>query len=121
MGRVVSYRDLEAWQEAMRLAEACYAVTADYPKSEQFGLVAQMRRAAVSIPSNLAEGHRQPRQAFVNHLRIALGSLAELETQVELSCRLNLLKQETANVCLEHCASVGRLLNGLVRALERPA
>lgn len=121
MSRILSYRDLDAWREAMRLAEQCYRMTSGLPKSEQFGLTAQMRRAAVSIPSNIAEGHRRPRQAFLNHVRIALGSLAELETQTELAVRLNFITDASAQECRGGSASVGRLLHGLIRALERPA
>ncbi len=119
MAGVVSYRDLDVWCEAMLLAEECYRLTATLPKSEQFGLTAQIRRAAVSIPSNIAEGHRRPRQAFVNHLRIALGSHAELETQLELALRLEFVADAKSLPVRTRAASVGRMLHGLVRSLER--
>ena len=118
--RIVSYRDLEAWQEAMVLAERCYALTTCFPKSEQFGLTAQIRRAAVSIASNVAEGHaRMTRAAYVNHLRIAAGSQAELETQIELAVRLGLASEDQTAATREGTAQVGRLLHGLIRALEQ--
>ena len=81
-----SYRDLKVWQEAMVLAEKIYAATAVFPASERFGLTQQMRRAVVSIPSNIAEGYgrRTARQRY-NFLENALGSVFELETQTELS------------------------------------
>ncbi len=73
MASIENYRDLDTWQASMRLTELCYSVSASFPKSEILGLTQQMRRAAVSIPCNVAEGHRRrSRQAFLNHLSIAL-------------------------------------------------
>jgi four helix bundle protein len=86
---VESFRDLDVWRLALDLAEAVYQCTSSFPKSELFGLTAQMRRAAVSIPSNIAEGRaRSSTKEFLQFLSIALGSLAELETQFELAVRL---------------------------------
>ncbi len=116
---IKSYRDLEAWQVGMRLAEACYKLTEGFPARELYGLSTQIRRAAVSIPSNTAEGHNRPRQAYLNHLSIALGSRAELETQVELAIRLGLTTPEAARPVQELAEQVGRLLHGLVRSLNR--
>src|SRR6266567_5234689 len=97
-----SYRDLEVWQKAMRLAEICYERIAGFPSREMYGLVSQIRRAAVSVPSNIAEGHsRRTLQAYLNHLSIALGSQSELETQIELSCRLKLLSEDEAKETLQ--------------------
>ncbi len=89
MEPVRSYRDLTVWQRSMTLAELVYAATSQFPKSELYGLVSQMRRAAISIPSNIAEGHsRISTGGYVQFLGIARGSLAELETQIELAKRL---------------------------------
>ena len=119
MARIESYRDLTAWQRSMTLAAECYRLTAAFPAEERYGLTAQIRRAAVSIPSNLAEGHnRRSRQAFANHVGIALGSQAELETQVILAVSLGFATEENARFALEQAAEVGRLLPGLVRSLE---
>jgi four helix bundle protein len=86
---VKSFRDLDVWRLGLDLAEATYQCTSSFPKSELFGLTAQMRRAAVSIPSNIAEGRaRSSTKEFLQFLSIALGSLAELETQFELAVRL---------------------------------
>jgi len=119
MARITSYKDLVAWQRAMDLAAECYRLTAGFPIEERYGLTAQIRKAAVSIPSNLAEGHnRRSRQAFANHVGIALGSQAELETQVVLAVRLDFVSQAAAAPALDSAAEVGRLLHGLVRSLE---
>ena len=119
MARIESYKDLTAWQKAMTLAAECYRFTAVFPTEERYGLTAQIRRCAVSIPSNLAEGHnRRSRQAFANHVSIALGSQAELETQVALAVRLELSSESAATPVLALTAEVGKLLHGLVRSLE---
>ena len=119
MARITSYKDLVAWQRAMDLAAECYRLTAMFPIEERYGLTAQIRKAAVSISSNLAEGHnRRSRQAFANHVGIALGSQAELETQIVLAVRLDFVSQAAAVPALESAAEVGRLLHGLVRSLE---
>jgi len=102
----------------MQLAEASYQVAAGLPAGERFGLAQQIRRAAVSIPANIAEGHNgRTRQVFLNHLAIALGSQAELETQFELASRLLAADVKQA---LELTAEVGKLLHGLIRTLEHP-
>ena len=114
-----SYRDLEVWQEAMKLAEMCYGATGRFPQRETYGLASQIRRAAVSIPSNIAEGHsRRTLQAYLNHLSIALGSQSELETQIELSRRLGLLADGSAKEILEKAGLVGRMLHALMHSLE---
>jgi four helix bundle protein len=115
-----SFRDLEAWQKAMKLAELCYEKTDSFPPRETYGLVSQIRRAAVSVPSNIAEGDsRRTPQAYLNHLSIALGSQAELETQVELSCRLRLPSEPSASEILQISGQVGRMLHALMSSLER--
>ncbi|MFB3923071.1 MAG: four helix bundle protein [Terriglobia bacterium] len=121
-GAIKSHRDLEVWQEAMTLAETCYQETTNFPARETYGLVSQIRRAAVSIPSNIAEGHaRRSLAAYLNHLSIALGSQAELETQIELAGRLKLLPGKSAGAILAKAAQVGRMMHALVQALEKSA
>jgi four helix bundle protein len=103
----------------MDLAELCYKVTANFPQEERFGLVVQIRKSGVSIPSNVAEGHeRRSRQAYLNHVCIAAGSCAELDTQVELAQRLTFIADKDARYTSEAIASVGRQLSALIRALE---
>jgi four helix bundle protein len=117
LAAITSFRDLEAWQLAVELAVQCYRVTCSLPTSELFGLVGQIRRASVSVPSNIAEGHRKSRAGFRSHLRIAAGSLAELETQLELAKRTGLISDGHAEELVARAKVVGRLLNGLLRAL----
>jgi four helix bundle protein len=120
MSTPFTYRDLEAWQLGMDLVEQCYRVTATFPNSELHGLTSQMRRAAVSIPSNVAEGHcRHSTKVFINHVDIALGSHGEFETCVEVATRLGFLSRPEQKKTLQTSDSVGRLLNGLYRSLER--
>ena len=123
MAPIRSYRDLDAWKLSMKLAEGCYRFTEHFPKSEVFGLAAHIRKSAVSIPSNVAEGHsRRSRVAYAHFVGIAMGSQAELETQIELARRLGMGQEEDAVRLLESAADVGRVLNGLRSALgNRPA
>jgi len=98
----------------------CFELTAEFPKREIYGLASQIRRAAVSIASNIAEGHsRRTRQAYLNHLSIALGSQSEVETQIDLSCRLGFISKELAEEILLLAGQVGRMLHALVASLER--
>jgi four helix bundle protein len=117
MAKTASFRDLIAWQKAMNLVERCYAVSAEFPKSEQFVLGAQLRRAAISVASNIAEGQRLSAQAFRAYLRTALASEAELETQLELAKRLGFAEAKVVNGVLEQSEEVARLLRGLIAAL----
>lgn len=104
----------------MKLAEVCYKLTAAFPALETYGLAVQIRRAAVSIPSNIAEGHSRRRlQAYLNHPSIALGSQSEVETQIELASRLNYLRESSAHEALELADHVGRMLHRLMDSLER--
>jgi four helix bundle protein len=118
MAPIRSYRDLDAWTVSMNLAEDCYRFTEGFPKAEAFGLAAHIRRSAVSIPSNIAEGHnRRSRPAYTNHVTIAMGSQAELETQLELARRLKYGDPEEVTRLLEEASEVGRILHGLWTAL----
>ena len=112
-----SFREIVAWQRAMRLASMVYEYAATLPENERFGLGAQIRRAAVSIPSNIAEGFgRQTRMDFLRFLRTARGSLYELQTQVELAQALGMVDR---NQELEAMASeTDRVLQGFIRGLE---
>ena len=116
---VLNYRELIAWQKAMDLAVDVYRVTRAFPREEIYGLTNQVRRAAVSIPSNIAEGQgRGIGQAFSHHLRIGNGSRQELETQMLLAQRLSYIDDATVLPVLDLSAEVGRLLNGLLRSLQ---
>jgi four helix bundle protein len=117
---VRNYSDLIAWQKAMDLVEGIYAATKQFPKEELYGLTSQVRRAAVSIPSNIAEGQgRKSTSEFLHYLSIAYGSLREVETQILIAGRLLYLTQEEVNRLLESSAEVGRLINGLSNSIAR--
>ena len=117
---VESYRDLIAWQKAMELVESVYKLTSRLPEAERFGLVSQLRRAAVSIPSSLAEGHsRASTREFARFLSMARGSLAEVETQSIIAERLGYASPGAVKAILEQCDEQGRLLPGLKKALDQ--
>ena len=114
-----AFRDLKVWQRSMDLVERIYKVSATFPKDERFGLISQIRRAAVSVPSNIGEGsRRKKRKAFLNHLDIALGSQAEVEVQLEISQRLQFLKIADYKQTQVAVEEIGRMLNGLIISLE---
>ena len=114
-----SYRDLDVWQHAMELVEKVYAISKNFPADERFGLGAQLRRAAVSIPSCIAEGNvRHTTRDYLRFVSIAAGSTAEVETQVLLAKRLGFTDSELAKDVLEHCNRVGRMLNRLRQSLK---
>jgi four helix bundle protein len=114
---IKTFRDLIAWQKGMELARRVYQATMKMPREEQFGLTSQMRRAAVSIPSNIAEGFgRQKRLEFLRFLRMARGSLMELQTQVILVEQLNCMQIPQELTALLNEAD--RVLQGLIRSLE---
>ncbi|MBE9200605.1 MULTISPECIES: four helix bundle protein [unclassified Nodularia (in: cyanobacteria)] len=117
-----SYQDLKVWQEGMNLAEACYELTMTFPKEELYGMTSQIRRASTSIPANIAEGYgREYRLEYIKFLRIAQGSLKELETHLLLSSRakIGLTDTQSASPILRQCESVGKLLRALIRSLEK--
>jgi four helix bundle protein len=120
MGEINSHRDLLVWQQAMDLAAAIYEVSRSWPKEETYGLTSQARRAAVSVCANIAEGNgRENRGSYLYFLRIAQGSLKEVETHLEISARIGIESQERIAGPLEQSESVGKLLRLLVRRLER--
>ena len=117
---IITFRDLETWRAGMDLVVAVYGLTRLLPDSERFVLSAQMRRCALSIPANVAEGQRRriPR-VYLNHVSIALGSEGELETQIEVARRLGFVDAEAAGNVLELAGRVRQLLNGLRRSIAR--
>ena len=116
--RTRSYKDLVVWQKGIALAKLIYQLTNKYPAEEKFGLIAQMRRAAVSIPSNIAEGQaRHTTGEFVQFLSHAEGSVAELGTQLILSIELKFCSASAANPAFELIGELRRMLNGLRRKL----
>src|SRR3990172_3804598 len=117
---VNSFRDLRVWQAAMNLVEQVYGLTQTFPKHELYGLAGQMQRAAVSIPSNIAEGHtREHTREYVQHISIAQASLAELQTQLEIAVRLGYLADEQSAGVGDEIASLSRQLYSLRNALRR--
>jgi four helix bundle protein len=118
MDKIASYRDLVVWQKAMCLVEECYRLTDNLPRTELFGLTAQLRRAAISIPSNIAEGQsRHHGKEYVHFLYLASGSLSEVETQMELARRLKYTGEEAARAFFQSSDEIGRMLTGLRKAL----
>jgi four helix bundle protein len=115
-----SYKDLVAWQKSMDLVTAVYRVSQGFPKEEIFGLVSQIRRAAVSVPSNIAEGHaRTSKKEFQYFLSNARGSLAELETQLTIAHQLAYINDTGMGQLIIRLGEVGRILNGLLASLKR--
>ncbi len=117
--KVRSYRDLIAWQKAIDLVVEIYRTTHGFPKEETYGLTAQLRRAAVSIPSNIAEGQgRGSTGEFKLFLGHALGSLFEVETQITIAQKLEYITSEQAVKLLARTSELGKILNGLVASLK---
>ncbi|MEO6878372.1 MAG: four helix bundle protein [Gemmatimonadaceae bacterium] len=116
-----SFRDLIVWQKAVRLGVEIYAVTRLLPTEERFGLSQQLRRAGVSVASNIAEGHaRQLRRDYVHFLSMARGSLAELDTQLEIARESQLLEARHTDTVEQLSEEVGRMLTSLIHKLARP-
>ena len=114
-----SYRDLKVWQDSMQLAEDCYMLTRRFPKDETYGMSSQIRRSAVSVPANIAEGHgRESIGAFVQFLRIAQGSLKELETHLILAKRVKLALEEPIDILLLKTEIIGKMLRSLIRSIQ---
>jgi|SRR5688572_5142199 len=119
MTSTTSFRDLEVWQQSMTLVEAIYEVSRSFPREELFGLTAQLRKAAVSIPSNIGEGaRRKRRKVTLNHYDIALGSQGELDVQLELAKRLGFCSASDYARLQERVERVGKMLNGLITSLQ---
>ena len=119
MGKVASYKDLLIWQRSMDLVERIYKVTGKLPTAEQWGLTSQMRRAAISIPSNIAEGYgRQATGEYRHHLLIGRGSLLELETQVLLCQRLGYLATLEIDSLLDEIQQVSKMIASLISKIH---
>ena len=119
MSIVNSFKDLLVWQKAIDLTARIYALTANFPKAEVFGLSSQLQRAAVSIASNIAEGHaRGSTKEYLRFISIASGSLAEVETQLIIANKLQFINQETLGELLEKTGEIGRMLRGLQKSLK---
>jgi four helix bundle protein len=114
-----SFRDLDVWQESMTLVEEIYELSKSFPREDLFGLTSQLRKASVSIPSNIGEGaRRKRRKVTLNHYDIALGSQGELEVQLELAKRLGFCTAADYARLQERVERVGKMLNGLITSLQ---
>lgn len=115
-----SYRELLVWQKAMELVVETYRFSSSFPKEERYGLMSQLRRASVSVPSNIAEGYgRASRKEYLQFLYVSQGSLKETETQIILAGILGYASKDATELLLGKAALVGKLLGGLIRALRR--
>jgi len=113
-----SYRDLRVWNIAMSLVLEVYRITESFPQTERFGLTSQLRRAAASVPSNIAEGHaRSTRGEYKNALSVARGSIAEVEVQLTIAKELGYVQSPVHTEALAHCESISRMITNLKRAL----
>ena len=115
---VRNYQELIAWQKAMDLVDAVYEVVGKFPREELYGLTAQLKRAVISVPSNIAEGQgRRTTKDFVHFLYISYGSLREVETQLMIGARQKFMADDRLQPLLDRTAEVGRIINGLIRSL----
>lgn len=113
-----TYRELRVWQKGIAFAAALYEATEEFPKAEQYGLRSQMRRAAVSVPSNIAEGHQRDSTAeYIRFCRVAMGSTGEIDTQLEIAKRLGLFSDEQHSAMDEQLDDIRRMLTGLINSL----
>jgi four helix bundle protein len=117
---MATYKDLVAWQKGIELVTAVYRATREFPKEEMYGLTSQLRRAAVSVPSNIAEGQaRYSHHEFQHFLRTARGSLAEVETQPVIARNLEYLQEKDLKELMRSTSELGRILNALIAAVEK--
>lgn len=118
MAKINHFRELQVWQRGMDIVEAVYRLSGGFPRTELYGLTSQIRRAAVSVPSNIAEGHtRESTKEYLNHISMAQASLAEVETQIEIAKRLGYLEQSDLDTILESSSILGKQLYRLRDAL----
>ncbi|NHZ87398.1 MAG: four helix bundle protein [Planctomycetia bacterium] len=116
---VKNYKDLLVWKKSMTLVTNVYKIVEKLPSEEKYGLKSQIRRSAVSIPSNIAEGHsRWYRKEFLHHLSISYGSIAELETQLLIAAELRFIKQDEVQSIFEKTTEIGKMINGLRKKLK---
>ena len=119
MGKINSYKDLQVWQKAIQLVTDVYTLTKSFPKEDMYGLTSQMRRSAISIPSNIAEGQsKRSTKDYIRFLNIAYGSCAELETQLCISQNLNYAASEQILALSDKGSEISRMINGLINSLE---
>lgn len=119
MNALKSYQDLAVWKKSIDWVQQIYVVSKGFPPEERFGLTSQVRRAAISVPSNIAEGAaRTGTGEFLQSLSVARGSLAEVETQLLIARRLEMLREDQLNGLLQQSAEIGKMLSGLKRSLE---
>jgi len=117
--RVSSFKDLEIWQRSIGLVEEIYRITKSFPQEETYGLSSQLRRAAISIPSNIAEGFaRASEKEYKQFLYVSLGSCAEVSTQITIADRLGYLKQEKADVLSDEVEQISKMTMGLIKKLK---
>ena len=120
MSKISTFRDLRVWQRGMDLMVSCYRLSRGFPRDERFGLTSQLRRAAVSVPSNIAEGNgRKHRREYVHHVSIAKGSVNEVESLLLAAERLGFVDRQAVTPLLQEAEEVSRGLLALIRALER--
>lgn len=117
---VKSYRDVQVWQKARMLVSEIYKITAQFPKEETYGLTSQLRRAIISVPSNIAEGSSKgSTREYLRFLSISYGSLCEVETQLYLAFDLDFITEIQLQTLLEKTNELGRMTHGLIRSLEQ--
>lgn len=117
---IQSHRDLIVWQRGVELTTECYSITRQFPEHERFGLASQLQRAASSVPANIAEGKaRGTTKAFLNFLTVADGSLAEVDTHLEVAARLGYMSHDQKQALLERVNELGRMLTGLRKSVRR--
>jgi four helix bundle protein len=115
---ISSFRDLRVWQQGMELVEQVYLISKMFPREEAYGLTSQVRRAAVSVPSNIAEGHtREYTKEYLRHISIAQASLAEVQTELEIASRLKYVSEERVSPLLKQSSSLARQLYALRNSL----
>ncbi|MDI9859807.1 four helix bundle protein [Flectobacillus roseus] len=119
MTQIKSFRDLLIWQKSMNLVTDIYLVTRNFPQAEMFGLTSQLRRASISIPSNIAEGYgRNTSKDYLRYLQIALGSLYEMQTQLEIASNLHFLEIFDFNKMISLCLEIERMLTSLIAKIK---
>ena len=117
---IESYRDLHVWQAAIELTVACYAETKKFPTSETYGLTSQIRRSSTSVAANIAEGYgRDNTGYYVQFLRVAQGSLKELETHFTIAKRIGYLESSEEEMLLKRSEQIGKMLHALIRSVQR--
>ncbi|OWV62480.1 four helix bundle protein [Rhizobium sp. N122] len=118
-GKISSYRDLKVWQFAIELSVVCYEVTRTFPREEIYGMTSQIRRSSTSVAANIAEGYgRENRGSFAQFLKIAQGSLKELETHLIIAGRIGFLQASALDEMLDRCDEIGKMLGSLIRSVQ---